>query len=208
MYKIPDQVVQFIENQESGIISRRKTLSRGKDPKRLIPGIYTIIITICDGHDVTQQYIWEMDSRIKTQKIAENDQSLDVHGRHQTFCQKRKRFGNLDTKCGNIQSRYRIRFWCGKRHHAGNEMCQTTCDERSWTTKSSCHQNARRKGSLQILGEQVEMKEKIKKEYLRRTRKLPETKHYSSNLVKWKKHLGCPCHKIFGTLLQVDQRKN
>ena len=32
--------------------------------------------------------------------------------------------------------------------------------------------------------EQVEMKEKIKKEYLKRTRKLLETKLYSINLVK------------------------
>ena len=31
---------------------------------------------------------------------------------------------------------------------------------------------------------QVEMKEKIKKEYLKRTRKLLETKLYSSNLIK------------------------
>ena len=31
---------------------------------------------------------------------------------------------------------------------------------------------------------QVEMKEKIKKEYLRRTRKLPETKLYRRNLIK------------------------
>ena len=31
---------------------------------------------------------------------------------------------------------------------------------------------------------QVEMKEKIKKEYLRRTRKLPETKLSSRNLIK------------------------
>ena len=31
---------------------------------------------------------------------------------------------------------------------------------------------------------QVEMKEKIKKEYLRRTRKLLETKLYSRNLIK------------------------
>ena len=35
---------------------------------------------------------------------------------------------------------------------------------------------------------QVEMKEKIKKEYLRRTRKLLETKLYSMNLIKGKEN--------------------
>ena len=51
--------------------------------------------------------------------------------------------------------------------------------------------NARRKGNLQILGvleadtiKQVEMKDKIKKEYLRRTRKQLETKLSSRNLIK------------------------
>ena len=76
-------------------------------------------------------------------------------------------------------------------HHANNEKWQTTHDRRSQTTKSNSNQNAQRKGNLQILGileantiKQVEMKEKIKKEYLRRTRKLLETKLYSGNLVK------------------------
>ena len=40
---------------------------------------------------------------------------------------------------------------------------------------------------------QLEMKEKIKKEYLRRTRKLLKTKLYSRNFKKMKKTLGlCP----------------
>ena len=42
---------------------------------------------------------------------------------------------------------------------------------------------------------QVEMKEKIKKEYLRRTRQL-----YCRT-----KHLGCLPHKIVGTILEVDE---
>ena len=41
---------------------------------------------------------------------------------------------------------------------------------------------------------QVEMKDKIQKEYIRRTRKLLETKFSSRNLIKGKKYLGCsPC---------------
>ena len=48
---------------------------------------------------------------------------------------------------------------------------------------------------------QVEMKNKIQKEYLRRTRKLLETKLSSRN-----KYLGCIPRWILGTRSQVDQR--
>ena len=57
MYKIPDQVVQFIyANQESEIECWRKKLSRGKDPKRHIPGKCTLTMTIGDSHDATQPH--------------------------------------------------------------------------------------------------------------------------------------------------------
>ena len=53
---------------------------------------------------------------------------------------------------------------------------------------------------------QEEMKEKIKKEYLRRTRKLLEKtlwqKPYQRN-----KYLGCSPRKIFGTIPKRDQRR-
>ena len=51
------------------------------------------------------------------------------------------------------------------------------------------------------------MKEKIKKEYFRRIRKLLKTKLYSRNLTKRNKYLGCSHRKIFGTILEVDQRR-
>ena len=53
---------------------------------------------------------------------------------------------------------------------------------------------------------QVQMKDMIRKEYLRRTRKLLETKLSSRNLIKGKKYLGCATSQIFGTLSQVDPR--
>ena len=52
---------------------------------------------------------------------------------------------------------------------------------------------------------QVEMKDKIKTEYLRRTRELLETKLSSRNLIK-NKYLGCTPHKIFRTIFEVNQR--
>ena len=69
------------------------------------------------------------------------------------FFQKRKRIGNPNTNCENIQSRYRDGIWHRKMRHASNEKWQTTHNGRSQTTQSNGHQNVRRKGNLQILGD-------------------------------------------------------
>ena len=57
MFKISDEVTNFIEKKhekmESRIDSRRKKLSRGKDPERYVPGRYIITITICNRDDAT-----------------------------------------------------------------------------------------------------------------------------------------------------------
>ena len=50
---------------------------------------------------------------------------------------------------------------------------------------------------------QAEMKEKITKEYFRRTKKLFETKLCHKNLIK-DKHLGSTPCKIDGTILEMD----
>ena len=54
---------------------------------------------------------------------------------------------------------------------------------------------------------QQETKGKIKKEYLRRARKLLETKLYGRNLVKGINTWAVPHRKILGTIFEVDQRK-
>ena len=75
-----------------------------------------------------------------------------------------------------------------KMYHAHNEKWKKTNNGRNKTAKSKKNQNAWRKGNLQVIGnigsEQAEMKEKKKKECLRRTRKLLETKLASRNLIK------------------------
>ena len=53
---------------------------------------------------------------------------------------------------------------------------------------------------------QVEMKENNSKEYLRRTRKLLETKLYGRNLVKGINTGTAPPRKILGAILGVDQK--
>ena len=72
-----------------------------------------------------------------------------------------------------------------------NEKWEMTHDRRNQTAKSRKNKYALRKGNLQILGNigswhhQTSGNErKIKKEYLRRIRKLLESKLYSRNLIK------------------------
>ena len=73
---------------------------------------------------------------------------MDKDGLHQTACQKLKRIGNPNTNSKNIQSRYRDRV----SHRKCAMLVMKSDTGRSRTTKSSSHQNARRKGNLQILG--------------------------------------------------------
>ena len=53
---------------------------------------------------------------------------------------------------------------------------------------------------------QVQMKDTIQKKYLRRTRKLLETKLSSRNHIKGINYLGCAPNQILRTPSQVDQR--
>ena len=53
---------------------------------------------------------------------------------------------------------------------------------------------------------QVQMKDMIRKVYLRRTRKLLETKTVQQKPHQRNKYLGCAPSQIFGTLSQVDPR--
>ena len=70
MYKIRLSHIVYWEdhgNLKNGTDSKRKKISRGKDPKRHILGRCTITITICNSHDATQPHALEMHSRIQTQ---------------------------------------------------------------------------------------------------------------------------------------------
>ena len=53
---------------------------------------------------------------------------------------------------------------------------------------------------------QVQMKDAIRKEYLRRTRKTTRDKTLQQKHHQRNKYLGCAPSQIFQTLLQVDQR--
>ena len=150
-------------------------------------------------------------ARYKLRKSQENINHFMYSDGHQTFGRKRKKKVETLIQTVRNQSRYRDGIWHWKMHLARKEKWQTTHKRRSRTTKSSSLQNARRKGNLQILGDienwhhqTNEMKEKMKEEYLRKSRKLLETKLYARNPVKRINNLGCPSRKILGTLLEVD----
>ena len=97
--------------------------------------------------------------------------------------------------------------------HAYHEKRKTTNDEGNGTTKSRKNQNAPRKGNLQILGNigsghnqtSRDERKKLKKEYLRSTRKLLETNQLSRNLIKGINIWAIPTRKLLGTILKVDE---
>ena len=136
-------------------------------------------------------------------------------------CQQWKRIGNPNTGGDDIQSRHRDGIRHRKMSHANNEMREMTLDLRNRTTIPRKDQNARRKGNLKYLGileadaiKQMEKKENLFKKYLRRTRKLLETKLYCRNLIKGGNTWDVPLVRYSGLFLkwareelqQMDQR--
>ena len=106
--------------------------------------------------------------------------------------------------------------------HANNEKWETTHDGRNGTTKSRKNRTLRGKETYKYLGilegytiKQVQMKEKkLKKSYLRRTRKHLETKLYGRKLMKGINTWAVPLIRCSGPFLkctreelkQMDQR--
>ena len=76
---------------------QEKRLSCGENLERFIPRRCTITIAICYHDDATQPHSQEIHRWKQTHEIVGNDQSPNVHGRHKTFCQKRKSIGNPNT---------------------------------------------------------------------------------------------------------------
>ena len=108
------------------------------------------------------------------------------------FAKNEKDLETLIQNYENIQSRYRKGIWHRKLRHACNKKWQTIHYRRGRTTKSSSHQNTRRKGNLQILGHigswhhqtTENERKKIKKRLSQKSQKLLETKLFCRNLVK------------------------
>ena len=98
--------------------------------------------------------------------------------------------------------------------HANNEKWKKTNNGRNRTVKSGKNHNIQRKGKLQVLGntgsehQQASTDErKNKKEYLRRTRKLLETKLCSRNLIIEINTWVIPLVRYSGPFLKWTRRK-
>ena len=162
-----------------------------------------------------------MQSQIQTQEIAGKDKPLDIHGAIKLFVKNKKELETL------IQT---VRIYS---HDIGMEFDIEKCamlvmksGKRHMTERVKLPNQV----LIRILGEketykyleimeadtikQQEMKEKIKKEYLRRTRKSFEIKLYSRNFDKGKNTWAVPLVRFSGPFLkwtreevkQMDQR--
>ena len=85
--------------------------------------------------------------------------------------------------------------------HARHEKWQTAYDWRNGTTKSRKENETDKYMEADTI-KQVQMKDRIRKEYLRRTRKLPETKLSSRNLIKGLNSFALPLVKYSGPFLK------
>ena len=107
------------------------------------------------------------------------------------FAKKRKRIGNSNARNENIQAGHRDGIWHRKMRHAKDEKWQATHDGEGVELPNQVIRTLEETETYKYLGileadtiKQVEMKEKIKKVYLWRTRKLLETKLYSRKLIE------------------------
>ena len=197
------------EKLESRTDSRRKKLNCGENPERYLPGRCAITITICNNDNATQSHFEEMYRRMQTLQIARNNQPPNVYGRHQTVRQKGKRIGNTNAGSENIQLRYRD----GIRHKRCDMIIKNGKRQMMEGLELPNQEKIKTLGekeTYKYLGileadtiKQAEIKEKIKKEYLRRTRKLLETKLHNRNLIKGINTL-CKILRIFR---KADERR-
>ena len=101
-----------------------------------------------------------------------------------------------DTNNKNIHTEYKNGIWYWKMCHDHNDKWKLSNNRRNRIAKSRKNQSTRSKGKLQVLGilkaciiTPAEMKEKIRKMYLRRTRKLLEIKALQVKSHQRDKHL-------------------
>ena len=136
-------------------------------------------------------------------------QSPNVHGRHQTVFKMWEIIGNSNTRSKNIQSESRDGIWHRKKRHARNEKQETTKVERNCTTKSTLGEKETYKylGMLEDatikLMEMRQNQERVFKE----NQKATQEKTIAQELYQRDPYLGCLPRKIFGTILEVGQRR-
>ena len=112
MHQIPDQVVQFIKKTTgTSRTAGGKSLVEVKIPRGIfqdgaLSPLLFVIVMIPLNHILRKYTVG-----YKLSKLQKKGQPLNVHGRYQTFCQRRKRISNPNTDSENIKSRYRNGIW-------------------------------------------------------------------------------------------------
>ena len=125
------------------------------------------------------------------------------------FAKNEKELETLNTHMENIQSGHRDGIWhrimmkSGRRHMT--EGMELPNQEKIRTLEEKNH---RYLGTLEVdTTKQAEMKEKTKKEYLRKTRKLLEINLYSRNLIKEINTSAVPLVKYSGPFLKLTKKE-
>ena len=202
-------------NLDSGFDSKRQKLCRDKDPNRHIPGICTITM-IPINH-----ILRKCTAGYKLSKSQEKINHVMYMDNIKLFAKKKKELQTLIQTVRIYSQDIGMEFGVekcamlvmtsGKRHLIEGVELQNQIVIRTLGGKETYKYS----GILEAdTIKQVEMKEKIKKEYLRRTRKLLETKIYSRNLVKGINNWAVPLIRysepflkwIKEDLKQMDQR--
>ena len=126
MYKIPDQVVQFIkktmETWRAELATGGESLAAVKIQRSIFQGdalspLLFVIAMMTLNHILKKCTAGYKLSKSKSKEINHLMHMDDI----KLFCPKRKRNGNPNTNCENIQSRYRDGIWHRKMCHASNE---------------------------------------------------------------------------------------
>ena len=154
MYKISDQIVQFIKKtiQTWRVeLTEGQSLAEVKIQRGIFQGAALSPLLFVIAMMPLNHILSKCTARYKISKSQEKINPL-MTLMTSNCLPKTKRIGNPNINCKNICSRYRNGVRHRKMHHASNEKWQTAHNGRSQTTKSSSQQNTQRRGNLQILG--------------------------------------------------------
>ena len=179
------------EELESGADNRRKKLSLNKDPKRYFPRKYTITLTIPNSHDATNHILKKCRAGYKFSRSQE-----EIN--HRIYMDDIKQFAKNEKELETLTWAVRI-YSQDIGMEFGIEKC-TLLVMKSGKRHMTDGIELPNQDKIITLGEnetyiylgileadvikQVQMKDKIQKEYLRKTRKLLETKLSVRNLIK------------------------
>ena len=187
MYKKSDEVIKFIDNTVRNwrveLTAGGKSLTEMKIQRGIFQrdalSPFLFVIAIMPIKHIRRKCI----GGYKLQKSPEKNLPPNVHEWHQTVYPKWKRIEKPNAGSEDEQRRYRDDMWQRKICHSNNEKWKTANNGRNRINKSRKIRMLGEKETLKLFGilevdtvKQVEMKEKIIKEYRIGKGKVLETK--------------------------------